>query len=100
MQLLFFMNKCSDDFRFTDNAGKFSGKEQLKSNTTYQSDNQLSDSKACQSGNLAMISGLRTAKITDANGRVKNQKVAFTYTLLKQNGKWMFVNSQQTDVKE
>ena len=80
----FFMDRCADNFRYTDGEGKFSGKDALKSDKTHTSDSEVSDMKSFQSGNLAVVNGIHIWK--DAAMKV-NRKVAFTYTLQKVNGK-------------
>ncbi len=93
----FFMDRCSDNFRYTNVEGKFSGKDALKSDKTHTSDSEVSDLKVFQNGNLAVVSGIHSWK--DTAMKVV-RKVAFTYTMQKVNGKWLFAASHHTDVKE
>ncbi len=95
----FFMDRCPEDFRYTNADGKFSGKDALKSDKTYTSDSEVSEMKVFQSGDLAAVSGIHTWKNKQNDGKVKVNKVAFTYTLLKKDGKWWFAASHHTPVK-
>jgi ketosteroid isomerase-like protein len=95
----FFMDRCPEDFRYTNGEGKFSGKDALKSDKTYTSDSEPSEMKVFQSGDLAVVSGIHTWKNKQNDGNVKVNKVAFTYTLLKKDGKWWFAASHHTPVK-
>ena len=93
------MDRMSEDFRYINGEGKFSVKEQFRINTTRQTDSELSDLKVRQNGNLGVISGIHTTNNKQADGSNKPNHTAFTYTIQKTNGKWLFVNSQQTPVK-
>jgi ketosteroid isomerase-like protein len=95
----FFMDRCPEDFRYTNGDGKFSGKDALKSDKTHTSESEVSEMKVFKSGDLAVVSGIHTWKNKQNDGNVKVNKVAFTYTLLKKNGKWLFAASHHTPVK-
>jgi ketosteroid isomerase-like protein len=95
----FFMDRCPEDFRYTNGEGKFSGKDALKSDKTHTSDSEPSEMKVFKSGDLAVVGGIHTWKNKQKDGNVKVNKVAFTYTLLKKNGKWLFAASHHTPIK-
>jgi hypothetical protein len=87
----FFDSRTPTDFRFTDSKGLFSnrasvvkGAEGQKSTTS-----EVSNLKFFKTGDLIVANGIHT---------FGGYPVAFTYTLQKQNGRWMFAASHHTAV--
>ena len=97
----FFENRLPDDFRFLNGGKENVPKAGVISNSTNDpTDSEVSDVKAFQSGNLGVVSGFHVFKNRQADGNIRADKVAFTYTFQKKNGKWFFAESHQTPVKE
>jgi hypothetical protein len=112
----FFINRLSEDFRYSNPQGKFLYKSDVaaagktavvktsdaqKILTTIQTiermlentlANDVLEPVILQSRDLAVVSGIQK---TGNDG-----KVACTYTFQKRKGKWMFVASQQTSLAE
>jgi hypothetical protein len=86
----FFTSRLSKDFRYTDGSGTFLKRDDIIKNSEggKARNSSVSDVKSFREGNLAVVSGIHTFE--------NNDKVAFTYTLVKQNGKWHFAASQHT----
>jgi hypothetical protein len=87
----FFDSRLSSDFRFTNPKGSFSNRESVvKSNEGRKSLNSdVSNLKFFKAGDLIIASGIHT---------FGSYSIAFTYTMRKENGKWMFAASHHTAV--
>ena len=112
----FFVNRLSEDFRYSNEQGKFLYKSDVtaagktavvktsdaqKILTTLQAIERMLENTLAnavlepvifQSRDLAIVSGMQK---TGDDG-----KVACTYTFQKRKGRWMFVASQQTSLAE
>jgi hypothetical protein len=112
----FFINRLSEDFRYSNPQGKYLYKSDVaaagktavvktsdaqKIVTTIQTietmlenalANDVLEPVIIQSSNLAIVSGIQENS--------NDGKVACTYTFQKRKGKWMFVASQQTKLAE
>ena len=89
----FFSERLADDFRYIDDKGVISDRDQvLKRNEGRKSLNSsVSDVKFFKDGNLVVSSGYHTFEGT---------KLAFTYTWIKRQDKWYFLASQHTAVAD
>ncbi len=99
----FFMDKCTDDFiaSNTNNGGKFFGKEFVKGLKEGQpADADISDMKAFQSGNLAVVMGIMTWHHKQADGSDKPDKTVSTFVMQKKSGKWMYAGYHSSALKE
>jgi hypothetical protein len=120
----FFINRLSEDFRYTNPEGKFlyksdiagAGSEKIMStidaqkivNTLQAIDrmleniltNQVLEPVIFQSCDLAVVSGRHTTTWVGNDGKEITGEVACTYTFQKRKGKWMFVASQQTSLAQ
>ncbi|MFN8356545.1 MAG: nuclear transport factor 2 family protein [Spirosomataceae bacterium] len=88
----FFDSRIPTDFRYTNSKGLFSyresvvkGAEGRKSTTS-----EVANLKFFKAGDLIVASGIHT---------FEGYPVAFTYTLQKQNGRWMFAASHHSTVE-
>jgi hypothetical protein len=88
----FFNSRISSDFRYTNGKGVFAFREAtVKGAEGRKSINSnVSDLKFIKSGDLIVASGIHT---------FGENPVAFTYTMRKENGKWMFAASHHTAVE-
>lgn len=59
-------------------------------------DAQWSDLKFFESGDLAVVTGIRTTRYANPKGAAPTYKDAFTYTCKKQNNNWQVVAMQHT----
>lgn len=120
----FFINRLSEDFRYSNPQGKFlyksdiarTGTQKIVSTsdaqkivTTLQGiDGMLQNTLAnevlkpviFQSGDLAVVSGIHKTIWVGNDGNQTTGEVAGTYTFQKRKGKWMFVASQQTSLAQ
>lgn len=87
----FFDSRTPSDFRFTDSKGLFSNRESVVKNNEGRKSltSDVSNLKFFKEGNLIVASGIHS---------FGGYLVAFTYTLQKQNGRWMFAASHHTAV--
>ena len=88
----FFNSRISSDFRGTYSKGLFSNRESVVKGAEGRKsiNSEVSNLKFFKSGDLIVASGIHTF-----NG---NPSV-FTYTMRKENGKWMFAAAQHTAVE-
>ena len=118
----FFINRLSEDFRYSNPQGKFlrksdvakGGTQQMVSTNDAQKivatlqgiermlENMLANDvlepvifKSCD---LAVVSGMQKATWVGNDGNETTGEVAFTYSFQKRKGKWMFLAAQQTSV--
>ena len=120
----FFINRLSEDFRYSNPQGKFlyksdiarTGTQKIVSTsdaqkivTTLQGiDGMLANTLAnevlepviFQSGDLAVVSGIHKTTWVGNDGNQTTGEVAGTYTFQKRKGRWMFVASQQTNLAQ
>ena len=109
----FFINRLSEDFRYSNPQGKFVHKRDVTTNdpqkivSTLQSiarmlenilGNEVLEPVIFQSSDLAVVSGIQKTTWVGNDGNEITGEVAFTYTFQKRKGKWMFVASQQTSL--
>jgi len=118
----FFINRLSEDFRYSNPQGKFfhksdvaiGGTQQMVSTsdaqkivTTLQAidrmlenilGNNILEPVIFQSGNLGIVSGIQKTTWVGNDGKEISGEVACTYTFQKRKGKWIFVASQQTSL--
>ena len=120
----FFINRLSEDFRYSNPQGKFLHKSDVtiggtkkmvntsdaqKIVTTLQAiermlenilANDVLEPVIFQSCDLAIVSGIhKTTRIGNDGNEIPGE-VACTYTFQKRKGKWIFVASQQTSLAE
>jgi hypothetical protein len=120
----FFINRLSEDFRYSNPQGKFLHKSDVAKGGTQKvvstSDaqkivtslqaiekmlenflaNDLHEPVIFQSGELAVVSGRHKTAWVRNDGNEITGEVAGTYTFQKRKGKWMFVAAQQTSLAE
>ena len=97
----FFESRLPTDFRFLNGGKQTVSKDGVLSNSkTDPTDSEISDVKAFQSGNLGIVSGVHVFKNKQSDGNIRADKVNFTYTMVKKNGKWFFAESHHTPLKE
>lgn len=120
----FFINRLSEDFRYSNSQGKFLHKSDItiggtqkivstsdaqKIVTTLQAiermlgnilANDILEPVIFQSCDLAIVSGRHKTTWVGNDGNEITGEVAGTYTFQKRKGKWMFVASQQTATDE
>jgi hypothetical protein len=120
----FFINRLSEDFRYSNPQGKFLHKSDIarggtqkvvstsdaqKIVTTLQAiermlenilTNDVLEPVIFQSGDLAVVSGRHKTTWVGNDGKEITGEVAGTYTFQKSKGKWMFVAAQQTSLAE
>ena len=93
----FFLDRHSDGFVGINGGGQMIDMETLKGlKDGITSDSEVSDMKSFRSGDMAVVVGIHTWHHKQANGTDKPDKVAFTYTMMKKNGRWLFVTMQHT----
>ena len=116
----FFINRLSEDFRYSNPQGTFLHKSDVaiggtqktvstsdaqKIVTTLQAiyrmledilANEILEPVIFQSGDLAIVSGMHKTRSVGNDGNEITGEVAGTYTFQKRKGKWIFVASQQT----
>lgn len=120
----FFINRLSEDFRYSNTQGKFLHKSDItitatqkmvttsdaqKIVTTLQAIDRMLENILAhdilepvifQSRDLAVVSGLHKTTGVGNDGNEITGEVAGTYTFQKRKGKWIFVASQQTATDE
>lgn len=120
----FFINRLSEDFRYSNPQGKFlnksdvawAGSQKIVSTTDAQKilttlqaiDKMLENTLAndvlqpviVQSGHLAIVSGIQKATWVGNEGAEIKGEVACTYTFQKRKGEWIFAAAQQTGLTE
>ena len=118
----FFINRLSEDFRYSNPQGKFLrksdvakvGTQQVVSTgdaqrivTTLQAIERMLENMLAndvlelvvfQSCDLAVVSGIQKGIWVGNDGKETTVEVACTYTFQKRKGKWMFLASQQTSL--
>ncbi len=95
----FFINRLSDDFRYTNQQGSYLGKSAVVSGEKQNIvSTELLQPVFFQSGDLAISSGIHQTVRIDKDGSQRTGQVAATYTWQRRNDKWMFVASQQTPI--
>ena len=118
----FFINRLSEDFRYSNPQGKFLRKSDVAKGGTQQmvSTNDAQKIVATLQGiermlenmlandvlepvifnscDLAVVSGMQKATWVGNDGNETTGEVAFTYSFQKRKGKWMFLAAQQTSV--
>jgi hypothetical protein len=108
----FFINRLSEDFRYSNPQGKFLHRTDVATGdpqkilTTLQEidrmlenmlENEVLEPVIFQSCDLAIVSGIQKASLSALPGNEITGEVACTYTFQKRKGKWMLVASQQTE---
>ena len=97
----FFINRLSDDFRYSNPQGKFLLKSDIiKSEAQKIVTTDVLQPVIFQSCDLAIVSGIHKTTRVGNDGNEFTGEVACTYTFQKRKGKWMFVASQQTSLAE
>jgi len=120
----FFINRLSEDFRYSNPQGKFLHKSDVaiggtqkmvstsdaqKIVTTLQAiysmlkntlANEILEPVIFQSCDLAIVSGMHKTTWVGKEGNEITGEVAGTYTFQKRKGNWIFVASQQTATDE
>ena len=120
----FFINRLSEDFRYSNPQGKFLYKSDVarigtqktvsttdaqKIVTTLQEidrmlenflANDILEPLIFQSSDLAIVSGRQKTTWVGNDGKEITGEVACTYTFQKRRGEWMFAASQQTAMDE
>ena len=111
----FFINRLSDDFRYSNPEGKFLQKSDVTTSdaqkvlTTIQAidrmlanalGNDILEPIIFQSRDLAVVSGIQKTPPIGNDGNENTSQVACTYTFQKRKGRWMFVASQQTSLAQ
>ena len=120
----FFINRLSEDFRYSNPQGKFLHKSDIarggtqkivstndaqKIVTTLQAiermlenilANDVLEPVIFQSRDLAVVSGRHKTTWVGNDGNEITGDVACTYTFQKRKGKWIFAASQQTSLAE
>ena len=95
----FFINRLSEDFRYTTQQGNYLGKAAIvggdKQNIV---STELLQPVFFQSGDLAVSSGIHQTVRIEKDGSQTMGQVAATYTFQRRNDKWMFVASQQNAI--
>ena len=111
----FFINRLSEDFRYSNPQGKFLLRRDVTTSdpqkilTTLQAiermlqnilGNDILEPVIFQSRDLAVVSGIHKMTPIGNEGNESTSEVACTYTFQKRKGKWMFVASQQTSLSQ
>jgi hypothetical protein len=97
----FFIDRLSEDFRYSNPKGKFlQKKDVLPKETAKIITSDVREPLIFQSGDLAIVSGIHKTTKVETGGNEVTTEVACTYTFQRRNGKWMFVASQQTNLSE
>ena len=120
----FFINRLSEDFRYSNPQGKFLHKSDVaiggtqkivstsdaqKIVTTLQGiegmlestlANEVLEPVIFQSCDLAIVSGIQKTTLPGIEGNEITGEVACTYTFQKRKGKWICEASQQTTIDE
>ena len=111
----FFINRLSEDFRYSNPQGKFLHKTDVTASdpqkilTTLQAiekmlqnilGNDILQPVIFQSRDLAVVSGIHKMTPIENVGNESSSEVAGTYTFQKRKGKWLFVASQQTSLSQ
>ena len=97
----FFMNRLSDDFRYTTPKGTYQNRPDIVvQNAQKILKVEIAQPVIFQSGDLAVVSGIHKTERVGADGNPATGQVACTYTFQKRQGKWMFVASQQTVMQQ
>ena len=109
----FFINRLSEDFRYSNPQGMFFHKRMVSTSdaqkivTTLQTidrmlenilENNILEPVIFQSRDLAIVSGIQKTTWVGNDGKEISGEVACTYTFQKRKGKWIFVASQQTSL--
>lgn len=87
----FFDSRLSTDFRFTNSKGSFSNRESIVKGAEgrKRTNSEVSNLKFFKAGDLIIASGIHS---------FESNPIAFTYTMRKENGRWMFAASHHTAV--
>lgn len=89
----FFNSRIPSDFRYTNTKGLFSYRESVVKGAEGRksTNSEVSDLKFFKAGDLIVASGIHT---------FGGNPMAFTYTMRKENGKWMFAASHHSTVEK
>ncbi len=91
----FFKDRCTEDFIASNFGGQFFGKKMLVENRKSSTqDSEVEVLKAHQSGHVGIATGIMTYHHSQPDGSDNPDKVAFTFGMVKQNGKWMYATHQ------
>ena len=97
----FFMNRLSDNFRYTTPKGAYQNRNDIVSQDAQKIlKTEFAEPVIFQSGDLAVVSGIHKVERVGPDGNPVMGQVACTYTFQKRQGKWMFVASQQTAIQQ
>ena len=91
----FFERNCSPGFRYITTDGSFKYFQDILNGSATDKivANEIQDQQIVQSGDVAVVSGIHAQERPTSTRRV-----AVTYTFQRQNGRWMFVASQQNNL--
>jgi hypothetical protein len=91
----FFERNCSPDFRYISTDGSFQYFQEILNASVNDKivANEIQDQRIIQSGDVAVVSGIHVQERP-----TYTRRVAVTYTFQRQNGRWMFVASQQNNI--
>ena len=91
----FFKDRCTEDFIASNFGGQFFGKKTLIENRKSSTqDTEVEVLKSYQSGNVGIATGILTYHHRQPDGSDNPDKLAFTFGMVKQNGKWMYATHQ------
>ena len=96
----FFNNRLSEDFRYINRKGGFQYQKEFLGGTAQNIvSTEMPQAVIFQSGDLAVTSGIhKTVRIGKDDNQI-TENSAVTYTWQRQNGKWLFVASQQSAIQ-
>ncbi|GAB4034292.1 nuclear transport factor 2 family protein [Spirosoma gilvum] len=96
----FMQARMAPDVRFiAGHNGEFMDIHKLITPDQKVEDAQWSDLKFFESGDLGVVSGIRTTRYANPKGAALTYKDAFTYTYKKQNNDWKVVAMQHTKME-
>ena len=96
----FFMNRLSDDFRYTTPNGTYQTRKDILGGDPQKIlRTEIAEPVIFQSGDLAVVSGIHRVERTGSDGNPVMGQIACTYTFQRRVNKWMFVASQQTTIE-
>ena len=95
----FFMNRLSDDFRYTTPNGAYQTRKDILGGEPQKIlKTEIAEPVIFQSGDLAVVSGIHKTERTGSDGNPATGQVACTYTFQRRANKWLFVASQQNNI--
>ena len=95
----FFMNRLSDDFRYTTPNGAYQTRKDILGGEPQKIlKTEIAEPVIFQSGDLAVVSGIHKVERTGSDGNPVMGQVACTYTFQRRANKWTFVASQQNNI--